>query len=336
MTERESNNSNKSINMKPTRTTAHILSATLLLLAALAAGVASCTTDSISDHHPGAAPPVRFTTGMTATPRTRVGSDEQGRTLWMAGDSVGIFMVTHDTTLVEPRGNNLPYVALVSSFSVPFSAAAQPIRLPAIRGKRVDFIAYYPYQAGVHGSFGFNLDLTDQSSQSALDVLYARADNNGNGYSRDDGNDNTTVDFRFRHLLTKLVLRVSKHPNVSGEITGVTINKIYPNITVDFAKDAVTILSELKDITPYTVTPGARYEAILAPGGGLDPKSTVTFTTSDGARYTWDIYKQIPTGNMEFGKLYTFDIILTRYAVSATLSIDPWQEDRPETGGTAT
>ena len=60
------------MNMKPTRTTAHILPATLLLLAALAVTVASCTTDSISDHHPGAAPPVRFTTGMTAMSRNDI------------------------------------------------------------------------------------------------------------------------------------------------------------------------------------------------------------------------------------------------------------------------
>lgn len=318
--------------MKP-RTTAHILPATLLLLAALAAGVASCTTDSISDHHPGAAPPVRFTTGMTATPRTRAARDSHGRTLWVAGDAVGIFMVTHDTTTVEPRGDNLPYIAASSNFSTPFYAAAQPIRLPAIRGKRVDFIAYHPYRADVGENFGFPIDLTDQSSQSALDVLYARADNNGYGYSRDDGNDNTTVDLRFRHLLTKLVLRVSKHPNVSGEITGVTINHVYTDITVEFLKGSITVRGETKGITPYAVTPGAHYEAVLAPGG--INLSTVTFTTSDGGRYTWDMYKQIPGGNTDIGKLYTFDILLTRYAVSATLSIDPWQEERPETGGTA-
>lgn len=318
--------------MKP-RTTAHTLSATLLLLAALAAGVASCSKDNLSDHHPGAAPPVRFTTGMTAMPRTRAVSDAYGRTLWVAGDAVGIFMVTHDTTLVEPRGNNLPYVALASTFATPFAAAAQPIRLPAIRGKRVDFIAYHPYRADVGGNFSFPIDLTDQSSQSALDVLYARADNNGYGYSRDDGNDNTTVDLRFRHLLTKLVLRVSKHPNVSGEITGVTINHVYTDITVEFLKGSITVRGETKGITPYAVTPGAHYEAVLAPGG--INLSTVTFTTSDGERYTWDMYKQIPGGNTDIGKLYTFDILLTRYAVSATLSIDPWQEERPETGGTA-
>lgn len=319
--------------MKP-RTTAHTLSATLLLLAALAAGVASCTKDNLSDHHPGAASPVRFTTGMTATPRTRAVSDAYGRTLWVAGDAVGIFMVTHDTTIVEPRGDNLRYIALASTFATPFSAAAQPIRLPAIRGKRVDFIAYHPYRADVGGNFSFPIDLTDQSSQSALDVLYARADNNGYGYSRDDGNDNTTVDLRFRHLLTKLVLRVSKHPNVSGEITGVTINHVYTDIRIEFLKGSVTVTTNEKDITPYTVTPGAHYEAVLAPSG-INEKSTVTFTTSDGGRYTWDMYKQIPGGNTDIGKLYTFDILLTRYAVSATLSIDPWQEERPETGGTA-
>ncbi len=323
--------------MKP-RTTTHTLSATLLLLAALAATVASCSKDNLSDHHPGVAPPVRFTTGMTATPRTRAVSDSHGRTLWVAGDAVGIFMVTHDTIIVEPRGHNLPYVALASSFAVPFSAAAQPIRLPAIRGKRVDFIAYHPYAEGVEEKLTFRIDLTDQSSQSALDVLYARADNNGYGYSRDDGNDNTTVDFRFRHAMAKLVLRVSKHPNVSGEITGVTINSMPSIISIKLPRVTVqtNTADGIVDITPLTVDPGARYEAILMPLLTLGETNTVTFTTSDGERYTWDMYKQIPEKTLYPGEVYTFDIILTRYAVSATLSIDPWQEDRPETGGTAT
>lgn len=314
---------------------------TILAAAALLIAAAACSND---DDPAGAIDnnetvPVHFSAGTpvatpAATPATRVAIDADGRSVWNQGDPVSISMLTHATNTPEPGGFNVPYTASSSGLSTPFAATypERALRFPTAEGKRVDFFAYHPYVAGLaDNNFTLTVDLADQSSQSALDLLFARADNNGNGYTRDDGKNNTPVNFTFRHLLAKLVLRVTKHPGVTAEITGVTINGMDRNFTINII-DGNAFRAQVADITPCTVTPGARYEAILAPDQSLNAANTVTFTTADGKRYTWEMYKQIPGGKMLSGKIYTFDITLTRYTVSATGSIDSWQAGATDTG----
>lgn len=273
---------------------------------------------------------VRFTSGATATPGTRVAIDADGNSLWDAGDPVGIYMVGRGTTEVVDGNANIPYTAAQAGASTAFTPADASIYYPLNEAAPVDFIAYHPYNAAV-ADFVYPIDLSNQTSQTAIDLMTARADKGGNGYTKTDGSANTVVDFTFSHRLAKLVMNVTKDASVPGTITLVEI--VGMNIRAKFdlkGTDGVTDALFPTAIIPCTVTAGEKYEAILLPVDALNAGHTVVFFTDAKETYTWAISKDIP--KLEAGKIYTYGVNVTKHAVTANGSINKWEVGSAGTG----
>lgn len=297
-----------------------ILSATVIAACAV---MVSCEKESTPVNDDGM---VRFTSGITATP-TRVGIDPQGESVWEKGDPVGIYMLENGTDIVAEHVDNWKYTASAAGTSTSFTAATKTIYYPGNKAPRVDFLAYHPYYDAI-SNFTYPVDVSDQSSQTALDLLWAKADKQGTGYNKEDAR--TPVNFTFSHQLSKLILGVTKDASVVGQVATVKINGM--NTRAKFNLKGVigiTDMSDEKSFEAFTVTTGSLYEAILLPAT-LGAGQTVTFTTDQGESYTWNMSLQIP--QLEPGKIYDYTINVTKYEVTASGSINKWTVGSAGTG----
>lgn len=196
--------------------------------------------------------------------------------------------------------------------------------------RKVDFMAYHPYNAAVSG-FAYPVDLSVQTPQTAIDLMTAKADKSGAGYTKADGRSNTTVDFAFSHRLAKLVVDVTKDASVPGNITAVSITGMNTAATYDLTgAGGITLPKNPADITPCTITAQEKYEAILLPVDALTAAHTMTFTTDGGETYVWKMSQQIP--QLDAGTIYTYTVNVTKYAVTANGSINKWTVGHTGTG----
>lgn len=295
-----------------------ILPAALITVCAVIVVIVSCEKDNmlIKD---GA---VRFTSEGTTATQTRVAIDPQDKSVWEKGDPVGIYMVKHGTSDVLENAENMKYTASEAGASTSFAPAVQAIYYPLDETEKVDFIAYHPYRATV-SDFVYPVDVSNQASQTNIDLMWAAADKQGAGYSKEDGRNNTSVDLAFDHQLAKLRMNVTKDSNVPGEIVKVSINGMNTTASFDLkGSGGLTGMGDAKSFEVRTVTAGSVYEAILLPVGPLDATHTVTFTTDQNETYTWSMYKQI--AELKTGKIYTYDITVAKYIIEVTGNINSW------------
>lgn len=239
-------------------------------------------------------------------------------------------MVGHGAADVVGENTNVKYTAAQAGASTAFTAAGAAIYFPMDEARKVDFIAYHPYNAAVSG-FAYPVDLSEQTPQTAIDLMTAKADKSGAGYTKADGRSNTAVDFAFSHRLAKLVVNVTKDASVPGNITAVSITGMNTTANFDLKGDeGITSAGSPAAITPCTIATEQKYEAILLPVGALTDAHTVTFTTDNGETYVWKMSQQIP--QLAEGTIYTYTVNVTKYAVTANGSINQWVTGTTGTG----
>ena len=291
-----------------------ILTATVVMV--------SCNVEDVIEDNV----PVKFTSGITATPQLRSAIDGSGNSVWEQGDPIGIYMVGNGGIVVAESVNNIKYTAVSAGASTAFDAAGATIYYPVNVSEKVDFIAYHPRCEAVM-NWTYQVNVATQTPQTAIDLMWAKADNSGAGY---DKTNTSPINFTFGHQLVKLVINVSKGVAVAGNISAVSINGM--NTAANFDLTGVGGLSGMtasQAITPHTVTADATYEAILLPVTALDPGHTVAFTIGADT-YIWSMSNDI-TG-LQTGKIYTYDVTLTKHEVEVRGSITKWSVGASGTG----
>lgn len=235
-------------------------------------------------------------------------------------------MVRHGTADVLNNARNIKYTASESGASTSFASAVEAIYYPLDETEKADFIAYHPYREAVSG-FVYPVDVSNQSSQTAIDLMWAKADKQGAGYTAEDGRNNTPVNLAFDHKLVKLRMNITKDVNVQGEIVKVSINGMNTTASFDLkGSGGLTGMGGAKTFEACTVTAGSVYEAILLPVESLGAAHSVTFTTDDeDENYTWSMYKQIT--ELKPGNIYTYDIHVARSKIDITGNIADWKVD---------
>lgn len=301
-----------------------------LSVAIVAASVALTSCDKNETTVQNNDAPVRFTSGINATPGSRATINTDGNSLWETGDPVGIYMVGNGTTTVAEGNANMKYTAAQGGASTAFAAVGASIHYPLDENQKVDFIAYHPHRETV-ANFVYPIDLSTQTSQTGIDLMTAKADKSGEGYTKADGRTGGVVNFTFDHQLAKLVMNVTKEASVPGNITSVSINGMNTTANFDLKGDeGITSAGSPAAITPCTITAEEKYEAILLPVSPLGTAHTVTFATNGGETYVWKMHEQI--SKLEAGKIYTYTVNVTKYAVTANGSINNWHTGDTGTG----
>lgn len=262
---------------------------------------------------------VKFTSGITAIPEVRVATDNAGSSTWNANDPTGIYMVANGSTTIAEGAENIPYKATSSAASTSFAASgANIIYYPVNTPAKVDFVAYHPYNASV-ADWVYPVDVSTQTPQTNIDLMYAKATNANTGYDKTS----TNVDFAFSHQLVKLILNVSTSAGVTGTVSSVEITGMNTSAEFDLTGAAgLTNIATPQAITLHEASAGTKYEAILLPITALGTAHTATFTTNAGETYTWEMSDDI--SSLAPGSIYTYDITLTKYAINVTGNITQW------------
>ncbi|MCD8034042.1 MAG: fimbrillin family protein [Alistipes sp.] len=282
--------------------------------------IASCSkSDDIQDDTNR---PVRFSGAIegqvAATPVSRAADDRWGN------DAIGIFMVGHGGTTVSESVVNYQYTTTGNDNFTPVSSV---IYYP-MSGAAVDFIAYYPYAANVTLDNEITVTIGDQTDagQPTFDLLYAKADKGGNGYTKEDKD---AVALKFDHKLAKIVMNCKADASVGAtnlDDMTVTIKGTNSKNTFDLKTGTLGAANTEADVTPRKIATAdgfdASYDAIIMPGEYGANTITVEFTI-DGETFTWDVSEA--HAKFDGGNEYTYEVTITRTGVSVSGSITSWE-----------
>lgn len=279
--------------------------------------LASCANDDNQENSPRA---IQFTGGIgeqaVATPQGRA-----SEATWGNDDAIGIFMVAHGQTSIAENAVNKQFTTGGNGTFTP--VPGDEIYFPVDGTHKVDFIAYYPYKAGVVLDGNIDVNTADQSKQATFDLLWAKADNNGAGYNKETP---ATVPLAFEHKLAKLAMNCKTDPNVGvSSLDGMTVVVKGMNTKTTFTvKDGTLGTSATAaDMTARKIATADGYlaslDAIILPGSYQAGVVTVEFTLNNET-YTWNV------GAAEFtaGNAYVYEVILSRTGVKVTGTIKPW------------
>lgn len=280
----------------------NILAATILSAFALA----SCSDDDPNVYSGSSAINFDASIGEMSEVKIRM----SGKT-WDANDAIGIYMKKAGQGLSGNIVNSAENVKHTTPGTNKFTPAnlAQGLQYPE-DGSAVDFIAYYPYTASISG-YVYKVDVSTQTSQPAIDLIYSNNAVNQNNTSP------VNVGLQFTHQLSKLVINV-KAGNGVGSLNGLVTTVTGLNTKADFALADGT-LSSLSDVADIRLNTGANgadmiSEGIIIPSSGAG--RTFVFTVGSQV-FKWDIPSTVV---FEKGKRYTYDAVLS---VDGVVMLEP-------------
>lgn len=236
---------------------------------------------------------------------------------WTAGDQIGIFMVEENEVLskdaIREDADNIAYK---TDGSGAFSPAAEEETIYFPMAGDVDFYAYYPHTAEVY-DYRIALDLSDQSNQEALDLMYAKV--------RGRNKSNPKVELNFTHQLCKLILEVQPGTGLAqDDLAKLTVNVKDVDIraTFNLADGQISGEEEPKGIAMKTVEAGKRYEAILFPTTSESREIEFCLNNDHDDPFTWTMKTKL-----EGGKQYHYTgVKLSRTAAEVSGTITPWED----------
>ena len=236
---------------------------------------------------------------------------------WDKGDAIGVYMKKSGEALSSSAiALNVEYQTTGDATFSP-AGGAPTITFP-LDGSAVDFIGYYPYKEDI-ANFIYPIDLSDQSVQSNIDILYS---DNAKGF-RDD---NPEVNMSFSHQLSKIVLIIEHKfmPDLSG------IEVIMTNVTTKAnfnLIDGQLSESSANDNIACMVAPdGATAEAILLPSSSLEGIELWFVLDDETFKYPLSSASQIES--FEKSTRYTYNVYLDseRIPVVTLGTISDWIE----------
>lgn len=224
---------------------------------------------------------------------------------WTANDRIGVFMKANGSTLsagnIVDGAENVAYVTESGDGTFSSVVPDKAIKMPS-DGRKVDFIAYYPYTSTIT-NYVYTVNVENQTSQEAIDLLYS---NQATG--KDKSNANVTLN--FKHRLTKLVFNVKAGASVAS-LSGMTskASGFKTNATFSLADGSLNLdNASIKNIVLKNNANGADIivEGIIIPDSNING-AVVSFTIPNVGVYNLEL-----ADNTEFegGKRYTYNIEL--------------------------
>lgn len=302
------------------------LKAKLILLATLMVAVMlpfACTDSKDEGPNPDGSVTASFSTKITLqedTP-TRVDGGE-----WEVDDEVGIYMVHNKQTLAGGLVENVANRRYkVNTAGADAKNSLKPVSINdaiyfPMDASIVDFIAYYPFKPTDQlSSYNYPVDLTNQASAKANDLLYSTG---GSG-----GSFNNEVTLHFEHQLANVTLQLVRGVGITDANFKAKVVKLLGMPATALFSLGEGTFSNIGAVTPITAqaknTNSTLYEIIALPQAtaGTYVQRAISITLS-GKEYLW----YIPDGTtFEAGKRYTYQMTLSTNGLEMTdFTITPW------------
>ncbi|MFA7493711.1 MAG: fimbrillin family protein [Proteiniphilum sp.] len=217
---------------------------------------------------------------------------------WDKGDAIGVYMKKSGEALSSSAiAMNINYQTTGTSAFLP-AKGATTITFP-LDGSNVDFIGYYPYKEDI-SNFIYPIDLSDQSVQANIDLLYS---DNAKTFNAD----NPDINMSFSHQLSKIALQIEHEFRPTLSDIEIIITNVATKANFDLKDGTLSAPSATEDIACMVAANGLTAEAILLPTSDLSgiefwflldeetfkyPLSSVPEIQSfeKSTRYTYNIY----------------------------------------------
>ena len=241
-------------------------------------------------------------------------------TTWADGDNVGIYMKATGAELGAATAANKQYVA-DSRGNLSAANTAQAIAYP--ESGNVDFVAYYPYTATVSGT-SVAIDVTDQTSQADIDLLYSDNATNISASS-------SAVNLGFSHELSNIILTITTDATIASTSgLAVTLTGTKAEASFDLNDGTLTPASATADIALNVNSAGTQAEAIVIPQDDLSA-AKLKFTLNGTA-----VEAALPLTALAQGTRYTIPVTLTisggqTYVSFGTATITDWTDVKGST-----
>lgn len=280
--------------------------------------LSSCGSDDLITKPTNQTVKVKFSSGIISSQKTRITGNDGN--LWEGNETIGIFMLKNNTYNIVENAENINYKVTSSGEKTTLEIidSKKTIYYPSKNNETVDFLAYYPFKT--ISNFIFPLDISNQTSQTGIDLIVAKADNQKKGF---DKNYVDHINLIFNHSLSKVILNIKSGtgvPDISK--LDIKVKGFNTKANIDLRSLAMN-QSTITDITPLNKGNNT-YEMIIIPTT-LDEKNYIEFKIND------DIYKWNITNNpsnikkFEAGKKYIFDVIIQKYPISAGSVVTAWE-----------
>lgn len=174
-------------------------------------------------------------------------------TSWEKNDVIGVFMLANSNQNV--LATNIPYVT--SKGDGYFVSQNSPIYYPE-DNSAVDFIAYYPYNENINEYTNYAIDLSNQTAQSAIDLMTA-VNLTNRQLESPQGN------LQFKHLLAKLVLNLRSTSGSSLKGIKASISGLQVKGTANLSDGTITPSGEVTTFSLFINEEATQAEAILLP-----------------------------------------------------------------------
>jgi hypothetical protein len=284
--------------------------------------------DGLDNSNPNIKKEVNFSSNIT---KVELPSTRMSGTNWDANDSIGIFMFEETTTAIVEDKGNIKYTTTTEGENGIFLPAGEAIFFPD-NGNKVRFMSYYPYTSGV--STTYNVDVSDQAIQPAIDLLYSFADT---VFYDKTTNSDKKVSLVFNHKLTKININIKPGEGLfDNDIknTVVTFEGFNTKAVFDLTTGGLSSLSDVKTITPlkmssavsgYTVS----FESIIIPV--TDPSAArIVFDLKNGDEgqqinsdlFTW----KFSTEELNSGFEYIYNVTVKRSGIIVDAIIKEWED----------
>lgn len=240
---------------------------------------------------------------------------------WAANDEIGVFMLQLNKNIISEQANNRKFVSNGTTF---LPESGQEIYYP-VNSEPVDFISYAPYRTGAEIPGTLSIDLSAQTNQASIDLLWAKSNNSGAGFLKTSGFD---VPLTFDHKLSKIIIKPTASSGLSStdptwNNMSIGIHNMYRKATFDLYTGLLSTPTDINIIVPNTVAAGQTYEAIVLPStNAVAGAFSFTFLIN-GNTYT---YKSSANENLEAGKEYTYNLSITKTGVTlGTVTVTNWE-----------
>ncbi len=237
---------------------------------------------------------------------------------WTDGDRIGIFMVGENEVLskeaIRENADNIAYRTDGSGAFTPVSED-EIIYFPDGQNGDVDFYAYYPHTAEVN-DYRLAIDLTDQSNQEALDLMYAKATSCNKSKPQ--------VKLKFSHILSNLILEVQPGKGLTQDDLAkltVKVKDVDTKATFTLVDGLISGEETPVGITMKTVEAGKRYEAILLPETSQSREIEFNLNNGHDDSFTWTMESALKGGCQ-----YSYTVTLSRTSAEVSGSIKPWED----------
>ena len=276
-----------------------------------------------TDPTPQAKLPINISTSLVQLSGTRV-TDYT----FEAGDKIGLYVVNRTAEgaaqPLKPTGNHVDNMAFTYSGTW---TPATPIYWLDDK-THADFYLYYPYRADMDNVESMAVSLkADQSTEEAY-----KASDFLVGSATDVAPTEQAVSIASCHLMSQMLITLVPGNGFTDETlaaadVSVKINAAMTNATVSLASATVSPTGATSSITPLK-TGDFNYKALVVPQE-INAGNLITVTV-DGQDYN------LPrTITLESGHLYRCTVTLSKTSNGINVSIDRWQDDGVDYGGTA-